>query len=70
MRIGALWMAVVIGALAGCHKPAVPPLAGPGTSACGDPCAAMVCPAGMRCTWSTSCHAHCEPQAAAPPFGR
>jgi hypothetical protein len=58
----------LLGALAGgCHEPFVAPLAKP-SAACGDPCAAMVCPSGDRCTWNERCQPRCEAQPM-PNFG-
>jgi hypothetical protein len=55
----------VLGLLAavagGCHRSLTSPLVTP-SSACGDPCAAMVCPSGDRCSWNNNCQPHCEPQ--------
>jgi len=53
------WLAA---AAEGCHRQSLmSPLATP-NSACGDPCAAMVCPSGDRCSWNNNCQPRCEPQ--------
>jgi hypothetical protein len=59
MRGLALVIAIVC--FGGCHEPLVGPLAKP-SAACGDPCGAMVCPSGDRCTWNDRCQPRCEPQ--------
>jgi hypothetical protein len=54
-------LAFFLAALAlGCGKRSPPPRT-PGRAACGDPCAAMTCPAGNQCSWNDSCQPRCDP---------
>jgi hypothetical protein len=55
---------VVLGVVLGGCKAMMP---GSATStACGDPCAAMVCPGGSSCVWNSNCQPRCEVQPISP----
>jgi hypothetical protein len=54
-----LILAVVLGLVGGCAGK-LPLLMTP--SNCGDGCATLNCPAGMRCTFSGTCAPYCEPE--------
>ncbi|HLK91921.1 MAG TPA: hypothetical protein VKZ18_18660 [Polyangia bacterium] len=56
-----LWLAALS---AGCAGPAA--LTAPPTSACGDQCSAMSCPAGTHCTLTSNCAAVCQQDQLAP----
>jgi hypothetical protein len=64
MRAFAIVAAIVVAtfALGGCHGPSLPMSRAPGNPACGDPCAAMVCPSGNVCSWNDRCQPRCDPQ--------
>jgi hypothetical protein len=66
-RFFAAALGVLAAVAGGCHRSFMPSLATPNTS-CGDPCAAMVCPSGDRCSWNNACQPRCEAQPL-PSFG-
>jgi hypothetical protein len=62
-------LALLLGPLAattGCLADAPPPTLTPRVAACGDPCGAMVCPAGSECIWNDRCQPRCAPQPMTP----
>jgi hypothetical protein len=61
MRALAFVVAIVV--VGSCSASPLPPMSRPpGNTACGDPCAAMVCPSGTVCSWNDSCQPRCETQ--------